>query len=189
MDWSRPGRLDIFRNCRLFLFRTLVRSHPESIGRLAVQVMPVIRQFFVKRNTDLHEESAFELKLYLIRKRIEAAVVARGLENVEDFYIASLSSNRVVYKGLVMADQIEHFYTDLSDISMKTSFALVHSRFSTNTLGSWRLAHPYRFIIHNGEINTLRGNTNWMAARESMFSSENLGDDVSSEHHCHRPRR
>ena len=140
--------------------------------------MPVIRQFFVLKSPDVADEPAFELKLYVIRKSIEAAVQADGVDLADHFYIASLSSNKIVYKGLIMASQIERFYHDLSDGFFKTSFVLVHSRFSTNTLGSWRLAHPYRFIIHNGEINTLRGNINWMTARQSIFSSERLGDDV-----------
>ena len=114
----------------------------------------------------------------MIRKQIERAISATELPDKADFYISSLSSNRLVYKGLVMARQLEHFYHDLNDETMVTSFALVHSRFSTNTLGSWKLAHPYRFIIHNGEINTLRGNINWMTARETKFKSDVLGDDV-----------
>ena len=94
------------------------------------------------------------------------------------FYISSLSSTKVVYKGLLIAHQLERFYQDLNDKSMVTSFALIHSRFGTNTLGSWKLAHPYRYIIHNGEINTLRGNINWMAAREAALSSPLLGEQV-----------
>ena len=100
------------------------------------------------------------------------------MADADDFYISSLSSTKVVYKGLIMAHQLEHFYHDLNDESMVTSFALIHSRFSTNTLGSWKLAHPYRYIIHNGEINTLRGNINWMAAREAALSSPMLGERV-----------
>ena len=150
----------------------------DSIGSRAASVQPVIRQFFVGRSADLKDQSHFELKLYIIRRQIEKAVAGTGMEDEGDFYISSLSSNRVVYKGLIMADQLEHFYHDIGDESMITSFVLVHSRFSTNTLGSWKLAHPYRFTIHNGEINTLRGNINWMTARESMFSSPLLGEDV-----------
>ena len=100
------------------------------------------------------------------------------MADADDFYISSLSSTKVVYKRLIMAHQLEHFYHDLNDESMVTSFALIHSRFSTNTLGSWKLAHPYRYIIHNGEINTLRGNINWMAAREAALSSPMLGERV-----------
>ena len=150
----------------------------DAIGILAASVQPVIRQFFVGRSDDLKDQFQFELKLYVIRKQIEKAVGASGMEEKDDFYISSLSYNRVVYKGLIMANQLEHFYHDIRDQAMTTSFVLVHSRFSTNTLGSWRLAHPYRFAIHNGEINTLRGNINWMTARESMFSSPSLGEDV-----------
>ena len=140
--------------------------------------MPVIRQFMVGRGDDIDDQSLFELKLLVIRKQIERAVAATALEQKDDFYISSLSCNRLVYKGLIMARQLQHFYHDLADPAMVTSFALVHSRFSTNTLGSWKLAHPYRFIIHNGEINTLRGNINWMTARERQFVSPLLGEDV-----------
>ena len=126
----------------------------------------------------LDDACPFEIKLFVIRRRIEKAVADLGLPGGDDFYICSLSSNRIVYKGLVLAHQLEPFYPDLSDESMVTSFAMVHSRFSTNTLGSWKLAHPYRHAIHNGEINTLQGNVNWMAARESMLSSDVLGEDI-----------
>ena len=151
---------------------------PEAIGTLAAQVMPIIRQFFVAPGVDSRDRVPLELRLYVTRKQIERAVAATGMKDASDFYICSLSSKQVVYKGLIMAKQLEHFYHDLGDESMVTSFAMVHSRFSTNTLGSWKLAHPYRFTIHNGEINTLRGNINWMAARESMLSSPVLGDEV-----------
>ncbi|MCI0440548.1 MAG: glutamate synthase subunit alpha, partial [Chloroflexi bacterium] len=151
---------------------------PHNIGVLAAKVMPAIRQFFVKRSEGIEDEFRFELKLYVIRKRIESAIARADLDDEEDFYICSLSSNKIVYKGLIVATQLERFYHDLADEDVKTSFILVHSRFSTNTLGTWKLAHPYRFIIHNGEINTLRGNINWMSAREAMFESPLLGDDV-----------
>ena len=151
---------------------------PDQIGTLSARVMPVIRQFLVGRGDEVDDQSLFELKLLVIRKQIERAVAAAALEQQDDFYISSLSCNRLVYKGLIMAHQLQHFYHDLADPAMVTSFALVHSRFSTNTLGSWKLAHPYRFIIHNGEINTLRGNINWMTARERQFVSPLLGDDI-----------
>ena len=151
---------------------------PDEIGTLAVQVMPAIRQFFVGRSADLQADFDFELKLYVIRRQIEDAVAESGLDERNDFYICSLSANKVVYKGLIVATQLQNFYHDLADEAVVTAFALVHSRFSTNTLGTWRLAHPYRMVIHNGEINTLRGNINWMTAREGMFASEALGDDV-----------
>ena len=151
---------------------------PDEIGVLAASVMPAIRQFFVARSADVKSEFEFELKLYVIRRQIEDAVAASNLQDGEDFYISSLSANKIVYKGLVVASQLQRFYLDLANEDVVTSFAIVHSRFSTNTLGAWKLAHPYRLVIHNGEINTHRGNINWMTAREGMFESETLGDDV-----------
>jgi glutamate synthase domain-containing protein 2/glutamate synthase domain-containing protein 1/glutamate synthase domain-containing protein 3 len=155
-----------------------VPVNPDAIGVLAAHVMPRIRQFFVRRSADIQDELRFELKLYVIRKQIEQAIAAADMPEKDVFYICSLSSRTLVYKGLLIADQIAPFYHDLSHESLTSAFALVHSRFSTNTLGTWKLAHPYRFIIHNGEINTLRGNINWMAAREAMFVSPELGGDV-----------
>ena len=153
----------------------------DAIGRLAAKVQPKIRQFFVGRSRDITTQSSFELNLYVLRRMIEKTVAVSGASGIDgsgDFYVCSLSSNRVVYKGLIMAHQLEHFYHDLGDEAFSSAFAMVHSRFSTNTLGSWKLAHPYRLIIHNGEINTLRGNANWMAAREAQFESPELGEDV-----------
>ena len=157
-----------------------VPVNPGAIGVLAAQVQPRIRQFFVGRGHDVADEPAFELRLYAVRKLIEKAVTASDMVDRDDFYICSLSGRTIVYKGLLIADQIGPFYHDLSHESLTSAFALVHSRFSTNTLGTWKLAHPYRYIIHNGEINTLRGNVNWMAAREGMFESAELGEDVRS---------
>ena len=151
----------------------------DAIGTLAARVCPTIRQFFVGRSQKKDDPLPLELRLYVLRRQVEKAVAAAALKGGSDLYICSLSSNKIVYKGLIMAHQLQHFYRDLLDESMVTSFALVHSRFSTNTLGSWRLAHPYRYIIHNGEINTLRGNMNWMAARESLLKSPVLGDELS----------
>ncbi len=149
-------------------------------GELATQVSPLIRQFFIGRGDQGADPEPFERKLYVVRKIIENAVDAHlPQEDRDDFYIASLSSRTVVYKGLLRADQLDSFYRDLSDESIVTSLALVHSRYSTNTLGSWRLAHPYRVLCHNGEINTIRGNQNWMAAREALFSSPLFGDDMA----------
>ena len=151
---------------------------PAAIGTLAARVQPVIRHFFVGRGDGMSSEYPFELKLFVVRRQIEKAVAALDDAISDNFYVCSLSSTQVVYKGLIMAEQLEHFYHDLGDDFLATSFILVHSRFSTNTLGTWRLAHPYRYVIHNGEINTLRGNINWMTARESALSSPVLGDDV-----------
>ena len=149
-------------------------------GELATQVSPMIRQFFIGRGALAADQEQFERKLYVIRKVIENAVDAKLPEdNRDDFYIASLSSKTIVYKGLLRADQLDSFYRDLSDESIVTSLALVHSRYSTNTLGSWRLAHPYRLLCHNGEINTIRGNQNWMRAREALFASPLFGEDMA----------
>ena len=149
---------------------------PDAIGTLSARVMPVIRQFMVGRGNAAAPD--FELRLFVIRKRIETAILGDDLAADSEFYICSLSSRTLVYKGLIMAHQISSFYQDLAAEDMESAFALVHSRFSTNTLGSWKLAHPYRYIIHNGEINTLQGNINWMTAREKNFRSETLGGDV-----------
>ena len=152
---------------------------PEAIGTLAVRVMPVIRQFLVGRSESTDSQRAFDLSLFAIRKLAAKAVLGDDLTGESEYYICSLSSRTVVYKGLIMAHQLSGFYQDLANEDMITSFALVHSRFSTNTLGTWKLAHPYRFIIHNGEINTLQGNINWMTAREKNFVSDVVGEEIS----------
>ena len=150
----------------------------SQIGTGARQVEPCIRQLFIERGPDVVDAFHLERKLYVIRKQVERAVSESGMSDAESFYVPSLSTNRIVYKGLLIAEQLERFYLDLMDPAMESAFTLVHSRFSTNTLGTWKLAHPYRFLCHNGEINTLRGNINWMTARQAMFSSEEFGDDL-----------
>ena len=152
---------------------------PDKIGELAERIMPVIRQFMVGRADDTDAGRAFDLRLLVIRKLAEKAILGDDLATPSEFYICSLSARTLVYKGLVMAYQLADFYHDLNDETMVSAFALVHSRFSTNTLGAWRLAHPYRFIIHNGEINTVQGNINWMTAREKNFESDIIGDEVA----------
>ena len=126
------------------------------------------------------DPAAFERKLYVIRKRIEHAVdrLPISMADRKYFYIPSLSSNTLIYKGMLIADQIETMFPDLTDPDVESALALVHQRFSTNTFPSWPLAHPYRYVAHNGEINTLRGNINWMHAREAMCESDLLGDDL-----------
>ena len=124
------------------------------------------------------DSAAFERKLFVIRKVAEREVLEAGLPGGGEFYVCSLSSKLIVYKGLLMGTQLGGFYKDLADPLVASSFALVHSRFSTNTLGSWKLAHPYRYIVHNGEINTLRGNINWMVARQNAMASPEFGDDL-----------
>ena len=152
-----------------------------KIGRDARTVCPTIRQFFVgKGAANSQDRAAFERKLYVVRKVISNTVAETGIteDDADFFYVCSLSCNTVVYKGLLVSYQLSAFYLDLNDEDMVSAFALVHSRFSTNTLGHWKLAHPYRYLAHNGEINTLRGNINWMHAREQQFSSPLYGDDV-----------
>ena len=151
----------------------------SQIGQLAHEVSPVIRQFFISKGMMTADSDHFERKLYVTRKVIEHTLDEQNLEDRDDLYLSSLSSKTIVYKGLLKSDQVDAFYRDLSDGSMVSALALVHSRYSTNTLGSWRLAHPYRFLCHNGEINTVRGNQNWMRAREVLFSSELFGDDMA----------
>jgi glutamate synthase (NADPH/NADH) large chain/glutamate synthase (ferredoxin) len=138
-------------------------------GPSASEVEPVIRQVFIGKDLD-GDQDAFERKLYVIRRVIERRAG-------EDMPIPSFSSRTVVYKGMLTSPQLPRYYPDISDERMMTALALVHSRFSTNTFPSWELAHPYRMICHNGEINTLRGNVNWMSARESTMVGEAFGDD------------
>src|SRR4029079_1480366 len=119
-----------------------------------------------------------EWKLYVNRKRHANEMLASSLSQKNHCYVPSLSSRVVVYKGLLLADQVERFYGDLADERFTSALALVHQRYSTNTFPTWDLAHPFRYLAHNGEINTLRGNINWMHARESMFASEKYGADL-----------
>ncbi len=161
-------------------WRDVPLDHTQ-IGRDARAVCPTIRQFFVgKGAASTPDRAAFERKLYVVRKVISNTVLETGIsENDADFfYVCSLSCNTVVYKGLLVSYQLSRFYLDLNDETLVSAFALVHSRFSTNTLGHWKLAHPYHYLAHNGEINTLRGNINWMHAREQQFSSPLYGDDI-----------
>ena len=147
-----------------------VPTDDRSLGATARAGMPLIRQVFIGRSPDPGSDLDFERKLYVIRKRAEKAI--GGRQGGGSFYVASLSAKTIVYKGMLTAEQVGEFYTDLADPAVETALALVHSRYSTNTFPSWERAHPYRYIIHNGEINTLRGNVNWMHARQSTFQSE-----------------
>src|SRR5205823_14301409 len=119
-----------------------------------------------------------ERKLYVIRRRVEASVRNSTIAQRSMFYIPSLSCKTLIYKGMLNSDQVQRFHPDLHDPLLESALALVHSRFSTNTFPSWARAHPYRYIAHNGEINTLRGNVNWMTARESLFASPLFDDDL-----------
>ncbi|MBZ5502314.1 MAG: glutamate synthase large subunit [Acidobacteriia bacterium] len=149
----------------------------NTIGRLARASQPYIEQIFIRRGPGM-DQDALERKLYVVRKRAESAVAASDLREKGFFYMPSLSSRTIVYKGLLLAPQITHFYKELSDPEVISAMCVVHQRFSTNTFPSWQLAHPYRYISHNGEINTLRGNVNWMNARQSVLASPLFGDDI-----------
>ena len=150
----------------------------DAIGRVARASQPYIQQFFVGKPEGLEPE-AFERKLFVVRKKAEAAVRHSDLRDREFFYIPSFSSRTIIYKGLLLATQIGEFYDELLDPDTVSAMALVHQRFSTNTFPTWQLAHPFRYICHNGEINTVRGNINWMNARQSVLSSP-LFEDMSS---------
>ena len=148
----------------------------NAIGRLARSSQPYIEQIFIQRGPEM-DQDALERKLYVVRKRAENAVAESELKEKDYFYVPSLSSRTVIYKGLLLAPQITDFYKELLDPDVSSALCLVHQRFSTNTFPSWKLAHPYRYICHNGEINTLRGNVNWMFARQSTLASPLFGED------------
>src|ERR1700689_1263974 len=142
-----------------------------AIGRIARGSQPYIQQIFIGRAKGMTEDQ-LEPQLYIVRKRVESEAAAKGV------YIRSLSARTIVYKGLLLAPQIASFYPELNDPEVVSALCLVHQRFSTNTFPSWRLAHPYRYVAHNGEINTLRGNVNWIPPRQSVLSSPLFGDDI-----------
>ena len=141
----------------------------SSIGRVARASQPYIQQIFIARGRGMHEDQ-LERRLYIVRKRIES--------ELPDAYIPSMSCRTIVYKGLLLAPQIASFYPELRDPEVISALCLVHQRFSTNTFPTWHLAHPYRYIAHNGEINTVRGNVNWMYARQSILASPHFGEDI-----------
>jgi glutamate synthase (NADPH/NADH) large chain len=159
-----------------------VPTDTTGLGKTVLDEMPVIRQAIVGRGPRIKDQDAFERKLLAIRKQtqnpLEALAVKHGLPGIAELYMPSFSTRTVVYKGLLLADQLGTFYKDLTDPLTQSALALVHQRFSTNTFPSWRLAHPYRFIAHNGEINTVRGNVNWMNARRRTLESPLLGPDL-----------
>jgi glutamate synthase domain-containing protein 2/glutamate synthase domain-containing protein 1/glutamate synthase domain-containing protein 3 len=151
-----------------------VPTNNSMLGETAKSCEPFMRQVFIGRSPDLEDELAFERKLYVIRKRAYSEIRASTMEGAAAWYVASLSHRTLVYKGMLLTEQLAQYFPDLSNPLMETALALVHSRFSTNTFPSWDRAHPYRFIAHNGEINTVRGNANWMHAREALFASEHF---------------
>jgi glutamate synthase (ferredoxin) len=155
-----------------------VPTENETLGPSAQASQPVIRQILVGRGDGVADEAAFERKLYVIRRLVEKKVSRSAFPGRTHFYVPSLSYKTVVYKGMLNAPQLRAFYPDLRDESVVSALGMVHSRFSTNTFPSWSRAHPYRYISHNGEINTLRGNINWMHARQSMMRSGLFGEDL-----------
>ncbi|GMN03425.1 glutamate synthase large subunit [Erythrobacter sp. MTPC3] len=154
----------------------------EGLGAAVIDSMPVIKQAIVARGEELADQDAFERKLLALRKQtlnpLAKLAEKHGLEGLTETYMPSFSSRTIVYKGLLLATQVGSFYDDLRDPECVSAFGLVHQRFSTNTFPSWRLAHPFRFIAHNGEINTVRGNVNWMNARRRTMESDLLGPDL-----------
>ena len=148
------------------------------LGETAISCEPFSRQLFIGRSPDIEDELSFERKLYMIRRRAANAITYGDIEGGEYFYLPSLSCRTIVYKGMLTSTQVEPYYPDLVDERMESALALVHSRFSTNTFPNWERAHPYRYLIHNGEINTLRGNVNWMHTRQAMLASELFGEDL-----------
>ncbi len=157
-----------------------VPTDNRLVGRSAAAVEPVFRQIFIARGHGMRPRdiAAFERKLYVIRRRVEFAVDRLASPEANAFHVVSLSPRTLTYKGMLTADQLEAMFPDLADADVESALALVHQRFSTNTFPSWPLAHPYRFVAHNGEFNTLRGNINWMKAREALCRSELLGPDL-----------
>ncbi len=148
------------------------------LGKSATDSEPAMRQLFIRRNPAIETNLEFERKLYVIRRRAAKAIAESELADKDFFYIPSLSSRTIIYKGMLTSTQLKDFYPDLSHPDVESALALVHSRFSTNTFPSWDLAHPFRYLIHNGEINTLRGNQNAMHAREAQLASDLFGNDI-----------
>jgi glutamate synthase (ferredoxin) len=159
-----------------------VPTDRTPIGPGARATEPAMRQIFIGRHAERNEQTgdplAFERKLYIIRKLVENAIRRSNIPQRDRFYVASLSSRTIIYKGMLNSDQVTTYYPDLNDPTMESALAMVHSRFSTNTFPTWPRAHPYRYVCHNGEINTLRGNINWMHTRQSMLATELFGEDI-----------
>ena len=160
-----------------FLGWRTVPTDNSRLGESARYLEPVIRQLFVARPPDLADEIDFERRLYVCRRHLTNTVRALGTAFEETFYVCSFSGRVIVYKGMLTPPQLPQYFLDLRNPEINSALALVHSRFSTNTFPNWTRAHPYRYLAHNGEINTLRGNVNWMAARQALLIGRRLGDD------------
>ena len=163
---------------QIFLGWRDVPTDNSCLGRSVRPSEPVVRHAFIQRGAGCPDTDAFERKLFVIRKQTHHAIWDRDLLGRQQFYIASLSSRTLVYKGMILARNLGVYYPDLRDPRLESALALVHQRFSTNTFPSWALAHPFRYLCHNGEINTLRGNINWMLARRHNMRSDRLGADL-----------
>jgi glutamate synthase domain-containing protein 2/glutamate synthase domain-containing protein 1/glutamate synthase domain-containing protein 3 len=155
-----------------------VPTDNSGLSERTKEVEPVIRQVFIARGSNDMDQDALERKLYIIRKRSGHAIQALKLRHGREFYVPSMSTRTIVYKGMLLAHQVGEYYLDLKDETMVSALAMVHQRFSTNTFPTWDLAHPFRLVCHNGEINTLRGNVNWIRARQQAISSSVLGADL-----------
>lgn len=173
-EWEHAIEVLIKEEGQTLIGWRTVATDANLIGLKAQDSAPYVRQVFIGASSDVTDTLAFERKLYIIRKQAEKLADA----NEKAFYFPSFSSQTIVYKGLLTSSQVDQFYLDLQDRDYMSAFALVHSRFSTNTVPNWERAHPNRYLIHNGEINTLRGNINWMRAREKKFVSEAFGEDL-----------
>lgn len=185
-------KYDDFRNIQQDAFETIAYEEGQkvlgwrevpidktTIGQTALASLPRLVQVFIEKSPDIKDDMDFERKLYIIRKRAEKTIVPMCEDKGGTFYVSSLSSKTIVYKGMLTAEQLRNFYLDLSDLDFVSALAMVHSRFSTNTFPSWERAHPNRYIVHNGEINTIRGNVNWMKARQKGIMNSPLFDDIS----------
>jgi len=156
-----------------------VPSDNSSLGESVKPTEPFHMQVFIGRGEGVKSEDEFERRLYILRKVISDVAYRKRERRLANYYVVSLSCRTVIYKGMFLADQLGKYYPDLHEPDFETALCLVHQRFSTNTFPSWPLAHPYRMVAHNGEINTLRGNVNWMAARQASVSSKLFGDDIT----------
>ena len=163
---------------RVIGWRDVPVDHAMEMSPLVRESEPVIRQIFIGRGRDVMVPDALERKLYIIRKAASHAIRNLGLKHGKEYFVPSMSTRTVVYKGLLLAGQVGRYFPDLQDARCVSALALVHQRFSTNTFPAWELAHPYRMLAHNGEINTVKGNYNWMRAREGVMASAVLGDDL-----------
>ncbi len=165
---------------QIFLGFRKVPTDDSVIGDIARNCKPYFEQVFIGKGKNIENDDEFERRLFLIRKIIENKIRNLDIKDKKKFYITNLSCRTIIYKGLMMPEQIENFFIDLKDESIKTAICLVHSRYSTNTFPTWDLAQPFRMLAHNGEINTLRGNINWMKSREGLFENKLFGDDIEN---------